>query len=52
MEDCICEDADGRLQELRRVPSIDSRWIERIQAARFLNRFEIQRNREAKGDEI
>ena len=42
---CICDDADERLASLRNSPYLDDAWIQRVQAERFLNKPEIERER-------
>jgi hypothetical protein len=43
---CICDDADARLENLAKCPNLDPAWIARIQAQRFLGRFQIAADRE------
>lgn len=43
LEWCICEDADSRIESLRKTLLID---VDAIMANRFLNKFAIERQRE------
>lgn len=47
---CICDDIDERIESLKDSPYLAIDW-ERIKAQRLLNKFDIQRDLEAQGNQ-